>query len=162
ARERRYLLTGWLWYLGTLIPVIGIMQVGRQASADRYVYVPLIGLFLIAVWMAADWSTRVKALRTPIIVTGLALLSCYSYIAWRQIGYWKNSYLLFSHTLEVTPHNGIAEDHLGLALCEQGRYDLAMPHFAAAVRITPDLPTPHFNFATLMLQQRRMDEAVRE
>jgi len=162
ARERRYLLTGWLWYLGILIPVIGIVQVGRQASADRYTYVPLIGLFIIAVWLAAEWSTRIGRLRTATVVGGLVVLSCFSYITWRQIGYWKNSYVLFSHALDVTQQNGVAEEHLGVALCEQGRFDLAMRHFAAAVRLTPDLPTPHYNLGTLMLQYGRMDEAFRE
>jgi protein O-mannosyl-transferase len=162
ARERRYLLTAWLWYLGTLIPVIGIVQVGRQASADRYVYVPFIGLFIMVVWITADWSARVRTARIPTIVVGVLVLSCYSYIAWRQIGYWKSSYTLFAHALDVTQGNGIAEEHLGLALCEQGHFDLAIPHFAAAVRLTPDLPTPHYNLGTLMLQRGRMDDAMRE
>lgn len=162
ARARRYLLTAWLWYLGTLIPVIGIVQVGRQASADRYVYVPFIGLFIMVVWITADWSARVRTARIPTIVVGVLVLSCYSYIAWRQIGYWKSSYTLFAHALDVTQGNGIAEEHLGLALCEQGHFDLAISHFAAAVRLTPDLPTPHYNLGTLMLQRGRMDDAMRE
>ena len=162
ARQHRYLLTGWLWFIGTLIPVIGIIQVGRQALADRYVYVPLLGLFLIAVWLVADWSARTKALKPAAIVLALAILSAFTYATSRQIGYWKNSYTLFTHAVKVTPQNGIAEDHLGIALCEQGRYDLALPHFATAVRLTPDLATPHYNLGTLMLQQQRWDEATRE
>ena len=122
----------------------------------------MLGLFVIIVWLIGERSARSQVLRSATIVVGLVIVSCYSYAASRQIGYWKNSYTLFSHALEVTSQNGIAEDHLGIALCEQGRYDLAMPHFAIAVRLTPDLPTPHYNLGTLMLQHHRWDEALRE
>jgi tetratricopeptide (TPR) repeat protein len=162
ARERRYLLAGWLWFLGTLIPVIGIIQVGRQALADRYVYLPFLGLFVLIVWLIADWSARAKVLRSATAIVALVIISSYTYAASRQIGYWKNSYTLFSHALAVTPQNGIAEDHLGIAFCEQGRYDLAMPHFVTAVRLTPDLSTPHYNLGTMMLQYQRWDEALHE
>lgn len=161
-RERRYLVTGWLGYLVAMIPVIGIVQVGRQAMADRYAYIPFLGLFAIVVWLAADLSKEHRMVR-QVLAGGVIIVLCsYIYISSVQLRYWRNSYTLFSHALDVTRDNGIAEDNLGQALYTQGQRELAMQHFAAAVRLIPQLSTAHYNLGTMMHLHGRYDEAMRE
>ena len=145
------------WYLGTMVPVIGIVQVGRQAMADRYAYIPFIGLFVIA---SSGWSliclslVRVSRDFVAAIAITLAILSGYAAASSIQIGYWRNSITLFAHALQVTTDNGIAEDNLGAALMDAGRPDLG---FAAlrgrGVRLVPQLSTPHYNLATVLHRQ---------
>jgi protein O-mannosyl-transferase len=159
-RERRYLLTGWLWYVVTLVPVIGIVQVGRQGMADRYVYIPFVGLFVIGVWLVADLASHLRLPKSAVIAVALIALSGYAYASHVQIGYWRNSYTLFSHALQVTTGNAIAEDNLGVALVEMGRSDLAMEHFEAAIQLMPQLSTAHYNLATLLHEQNRLDQAM--
>jgi len=161
-RKKRYLLTGWLWYLGAMIPVIGIVQVGRQAMADRYAYIPFIGLFVMAEWLAAELLARIRLSFSTMVVITLAVLSGYAFASYIQIGYWRNSYTLFSHALQVTSDNGIAEDNLGAALMDMGHPDLALPHFEAAVRFVPQLSAAHYNLATVLHQQNRFDQAMHE
>lgn len=161
-RERRYLLVGWLWYVVTLVPVIGIVQVGRQGMADRYVYIPFLGLFVIGVWLAADLASHLHLSRSVVTAITLIALSGYAYVSHIQIGYWRNSYTLFSHALQVTTGNGIAEDNLGVALVEMGRSDLAIGHFEAAIHLLPQLSTAHYNFGTLLHKQNRLEQAVTE
>jgi tetratricopeptide (TPR) repeat protein len=161
-REKRYLLTGWLWYLVALVPVIGIVQVGRQAMADRYAYLPLIGLFVMVVWLTADFAVQAPSLRPALAGVTLIALSFYAYISYIQIGYWQTSYTLFTHALEVTSRNGIAEDNLGVALLNGGRADLALGHFEAAVADMPTFSTAHYDLGTVLQKQGRPDEAVRQ
>jgi protein O-mannosyl-transferase len=161
-RERRYLLVGWLWFLGTLAPMIGIVQVGRQAWADRYAYLPLWGLFVIAVWLASEAATRVSLSRAAQVVIALAVLLGYSITAHIQIGYWRDSYTLFAHVLQVTDANPIAEGNLGSALLDVRRPDLAMPHLERAIQLMPTLATAHYNLGTLLQRQNEMDRAQRE
>jgi protein O-mannosyl-transferase len=162
-RERRYLPVGWLWYLGTMVPMIGIVQVGRQAMADRYAYVPFVGLFVMVVWFAADFAQRNRILRTSIALLALGILAGYASVTYTQLSYWRDSYRLFSHALDVTTGNGVAEDNLGIAYeKEMGEPFMALPHYEAAVRYMPDLPTAHYNLGTALQSQRRLDEAARE
>lgn len=163
-RERKfgYLPVGWLWYLGTLVPVIGVIQVGRQAMADRYAYISLLGLIVMAVWSAAEFVPRLRVSRESQFALAVAALSLYAAFSYVQIGYWLNSFTLFTHALQVTPDNSIAEDNLGSGYLEMGRFDEALPHYAAAVRLAPDLPRPHYNLATVLLHEHRLDEAQRE
>jgi protein O-mannosyl-transferase len=161
-RGKKYLLVGWLWYLGTMVPVIGIVQVGRQAMADRYVYIPFIGLFVIVVWLVADLFAFARVSRVAAFVITLAILSGYATVSYIQIGYWRDSITLFAHALQVTTGNGIAEDNLGAALMDAGRPDLAMPHFEAAVRLVPQLSTPHYNLAIVLHRQNQLDAAMHE
>src|SRR5208282_1181298 len=119
--ERRYLLAGWLWFLGTLVPVIGIVQVGRQAWADRYAYFPVWGLFVIAVWLLAEAATRIKLSSTAQVAIASAVLIAYSVTAHIQMEYWRDSYSLFTHALQVTDGNPIAEGNLGSALIDMRR-----------------------------------------
>jgi len=162
-RERHpFLLAGWVWYLIAMIPMIGIVQVGRQAMADRYAYLPFVGLFVIAVWGGAELFTRLKLSKFAQGTITAAVLVAYASMAFLQINYWHNSYTLFSHALAVTSHNGIAEDNLGTALMEMGRPDLAEPHFESAAEYIPQLSTAHYNLGVLQQQQNHPDAARRE
>lgn len=162
-RERRpELLTGWLWYLVAMIPMIGVVQVGRQAMADRYAYLPFVGLFIFAVWGCAGLFAHLKLSPFAERTAAAAVLVIYASMAFLQINYWHNSYTLFSHAVQVTNRNGIAEDNLGTALMEMGRPDLAMPHFKAAEEFIPQLSTPHYNLGVLQQQQNHPDAAKRE
>jgi protein O-mannosyl-transferase len=161
-RERRYLLVGWLWFLGTLAPVIGIVQVGRQAWADRYAYLPLWGLFVIAVWLLSEAAIRIKLSRAAQAAISLAVLLGYSAVAYSQIGYWRDSYSLFAHAIQVTATNPIAEGNLGSALMELRRPDLAEPHLERAIQLMPTLSTAHYNLGTLLQRQNELDRAQQE
>ncbi|MGA9901269.1 MAG: tetratricopeptide repeat protein [Terriglobales bacterium] len=161
-RERRYLLVGWLWFLGGLAPVIGIVQVGRQAWADRYAYFPLWGLFVIIVWLTAEAATRMKLSRLAQVAIASAVLLGYSVATHIQIGYWRDSYSLFAQALQVTNANPIAEGNLGSALVEMQRPDLAVPHLERAIQLMPTLATPHYNLGTLLQRQNQLEAAQRE
>jgi len=160
--HHRYLLTGWLWYLAALVPMIGIVQVGRQAMADRYAYLPFVGLFIVAVWGCGELFERLKLSAVFRIAIATAVVVGYASVAFLQVNYWHNSYTLFAHALQVTSHNGIAEDNLGAALMKMGRPDLAQPHFEAAAEFIPHLSTAHYNLAVMQQQQNHPESAKRE
>jgi tetratricopeptide (TPR) repeat protein len=159
-RARPYLVTGWLWYLGTLVPVIGLVQVGDQAMADRYVYLPLIGIFVMIVWGAADAADRRQinlALRAAIAFVILAALS---FLTWRQIGYWQSDYELWSHTVKVTKHNVVANENLSKTLMQIGRPQEAIPGFEEAASLNPGDPFRHVNLAAALLESERPTDAI--
>lgn len=162
GRNRGYLPVGWLWYLGTLVPVIGVVQVGRQAMADRYAYISTLGLFVIAVWSIAEFAPRLRLAKSSQVVLAAGALFLYVAFAYVQIGYWRNTVTLFSHALEITADNAIAEDNLGTGYMEMGMLDKALPHYVAAVRLSPQLFTPHYNLANVLLRENHLDEAQRE
>ena len=160
--RERYLLAGWLWYLGCLVPVIGLVQVGRQALADRYAYTPLIGIFVLLVWWVADrsmaWPRRAEILGG----TAAAVLIFFAALTWRQTGYWKDSFTLFNHALEVTPVNFIAETNLGEAYMQTGRPDLAYGHFLRATEEKPRYGLAHYNLGLVLAGQNRLADARKE
>ena len=158
-RKKRYLLMGWLWYLGTMSPMIGLVQSGRQGMADRYMYIPMLGLFVAIVWLLGDWAARVPMNQGLLTAAFLILLTPYAYLARTQIGYWHDSYTLFTHTLQVTENNGIAENNLGSALLEMRQPQLAEAHFEAAVRSIPDLARARYNLGVALQVQDRLEEA---
>ncbi len=160
--ERRYLLVGWLWFLGTLTPVIGIVQVGRQAWADRYAYFPLWGLFVIGVWLFCEAAARISLSRAARVAIGSAVLLGYSVTAHIQIGYWRDSYSLFAHALQVTDANPIAEGNLGSALIEMQRPDLALPHLERAIQLMPTLASARYNLGMLLQRQNELERALGE
>lgn len=162
CRERRYLLAGWTWYLVALLPVIGVVQVGRQAMADRYAYIPLLGLFAMTLWLAAEALPRLHLSRAVPVVATVVIVCAYAWAANRQLAYWQDSYTLFSHALQVAPDNSIAEDNLGTALVAMGRAQEAMTHFDAAARLQPRDFEPHYNRATLLLRAGQFLQAERE
>jgi tetratricopeptide (TPR) repeat protein/ABC-type maltose transport system permease subunit len=135
--QHRYFIVGWLWFLGTLIPVIGLVQVGDQAMADRYAYLPYIGLFVMAVWGIADWARERRIPNVFLVAAVVVMLPALAIATHKQIGYWHDSMTLWSHTLEVTKNNYIAHDNIGVALLEEGRLQEAKAHFQAAIDINP-------------------------
>jgi protein O-mannosyl-transferase len=146
-KHRRYFLVGWLWFLGTLVPMIGLVQVGVQGMADRYAYLPLVGCFLVVCWGVAD---SVRELRIPaglVMAGSVVVMVVLVLVAHRQIDYWGDNVRLWSHALEVTSGNFVAEDGLGGLLLEQGRLEEAMPHFRAAATLHPSDPISNFNLA---------------
>jgi len=137
-KQRPYLITGWLWYLGMLVPVSGIIQVGIQARGDRYTYLPQIGLYLLVTWAIADlsvsWRHRREILGVGAAITILVLAWC----AWIQTSYWKNSESLWSHTIAVTSANATAQRNLGSLLLKRRQPDDAIVHLQASLKIRPD------------------------
>jgi tetratricopeptide (TPR) repeat protein len=166
ASRRPYLVTGWLWYLGTLVPVIGLVQVGDQAWADRYTYLPLIGLFIIVAWGLEDlagavseleWRKAGRAvLRGAAAVLGLALLTSTSF----QLRHWKNTRTLFEHAAQVTPNNHMAVTMLGSLLARAGHLDEAIERYRTALRLKPGYPEAYFFLGNALDQQGKLDEAI--
>jgi tetratricopeptide (TPR) repeat protein len=153
-----YLIVGWLWYLGTLVPVIGLVQVGVQANADRYTYVPLIGLFLAATWGAADLATWRR--RQPLaIALGGALVIVYMLYSLLQGSYWRDSETLWRHTLEVTRDNGVAHDGLGGVYVKQEKWDQAIPEYRRALQLLPGYMDALTNLSRALLRRGRTADA---
>ena len=153
-------LTGWLWYLIMLTPVIGIVQVGFQARADRYTYLPQIGLYLLLTWAAAELCVGWRHHR--VVLGGLAtvILAALIFCARTQVAYWRNSELLWTHTLACTSGNFIAHNNLGNVLLQKGQVDDAMIHFQKALQINPDYADAHINLGNTLLQKGRVDDAI--
>jgi len=160
-RTRRYLLVGWLWFLGTLVPVIGLVQVGEAAMADRYAYIPLIGIFVMIAFGVADWGER-KGFRGWLLIPALAVLVALTFATHRQIGNWQSNIALWSHTLAVTTNNFVAEDNLAGALILEGKEEEALPHFEAAARINPRDPMSHSNLGTYFQNHGQMGQAIEQ
>lgn len=159
---RPYLTTGWLWFLGTLVPVIGLVQVGEQAMADRYAYVPLIGIFLMAGWGAADLAERWQlSFRSQVKVAAIAL-AVLSLLTFDQLRYWHSSYDLWLHAVNVTRDNFMAEENLGASLMALDRSEEAVPHLRNAVRIRPWQPASHLNLAGALTLSGHSAEAITE
>jgi Flp pilus assembly protein TadD len=160
ARKRPYLAVGWLWYLGTLVPVIGLVQVGSQAMADRYTYLPLVGLFIALAWgvpsLFAGWHHRQSILATLATILLLSFTVC----TWLQLRHWQNSITLFQHTLQVTTNNHFAHNNLGVALAHDGRLNEAISHYSEALRLKSDASEVHNNLANALAAQGSVDEAI--
>ena len=162
AKRFPYLTVGWLWYAGTLIPVIGFVQVGRQALADRYTYVPLIGLFVMAAWgipeLARWWRHRKKVL----IVFSALTISCCFIIAWNQVGYWRNSLTLYDHALSVTDDNDVIYYNRGNAYMALGDRERAIRDYDKAIGIDPKLPEPYCNRGNAYMALGDRERAIRD
>jgi tetratricopeptide (TPR) repeat protein len=147
-RQRRPYFVGWFWFLGTLVPMIGLVQVGVQAMADRYAYIPMLGIFVIVCWGAADlmesWHipTAVSAVATAAILLALGIA------LHRQVSFWTDNLMLWTHTLEITEGNYLAEDSIATALLAEGRADEALPHLQRARALRPSDPTATLDIAT--------------
>jgi tetratricopeptide (TPR) repeat protein len=159
AARRPYLPVGWFWYLGTLVPVIGIIQVGDQALADRYTYLPSIGLFIALVWALHDVLAALPASRPVYAVSVLAVLGLLTGTTRAQVGYWRNSVTLFEHAIEVTPNNYVAHTNLGLILAEQGRPLEAISHYHEAIRSRPDFADAYINLGIELVNSGKPLEA---
>lgn len=161
-RRAPYLLVGWLWYLGTLVPVIGIVQVGTQARADRFTYVPLIGLFVILVWACADLAAGARWRRVAAVAAGLVVVTAASLQARVQISYWKDSVTLWTHAVESTLGVSQYDAHrsLGRILAGKGRTAEAIGHFEAAVALSPSSPDARLDLAGILAAAGRQADAI--
>ncbi len=154
SKNYPYLATGWLWYLGTLVPVIGLVQVGSQSMADRYTYIPLIGIFVIAVWGMADFSERWRIQKNVLILSCCSVLVLLMTCAWHQARYWQNSITISTHTLNITSNNSMAHYVLGQALDNKhGKLEKAIFHYNEALKIRPDFAKAHNNLGAIMFRQ---------
>ncbi|MGA2905539.1 MAG: tetratricopeptide repeat protein, partial [Candidatus Korobacteraceae bacterium] len=163
--RRRYLLVGWLWFLGTMVPMIGIVQVGVQAMADRYAYLPFVGLFIMVCWAAADWAEQRHIAPAWQVGISVAVLLALTVTARRQLDYWGDNTALWSRVIalqaqQVNPDNWVAENNLGHALLKLGEVEQAMPHFRAAVAINPSDPDSNLNIGAYEQQHNDLGGAI--
>jgi tetratricopeptide (TPR) repeat protein len=150
-RRERAVLVGWLWFLGTLVPVLGLVQVGRQSMADRYTYLPHVGLMIAIVWGVAAAAGRLNVPRAALAATLAAVLVALSARTVDQVRHWRNSETLFAHALDVTHHNAVAHGSLALALGDRGDVAAAVEHYQRAIEITPQEPQLYYNIGQLYL-----------
>ncbi len=153
GRRHRYLMVGWFWFLGTLVPMIGLVQVGAQAMADRYAYLPFVGLFIMICWGVSDCAQERNLSTAWLAAASLAALLVLAVVAHRQITYWSDNVTLWAHTVQVTSGNWIAENNLGAALLDNGQMEDAIVHFRSAEAIYPADPRT-FLFIGFYQQQR--------
>jgi len=160
-RRAPYLAVGWLWFLGTLVPVIGLLQVGMQAWADRYAYLPTIGIYVIAVWGIADLARRRERTRVVAPVLAVVAVGVYSTIAWFQVGKWRDSRTLFEHAIEVTEDNHLAWGSMGVDSLRRNDLGRAARELEEAIRIKPDYIHAMNNLGVTMMRQGRPEEGFR-
>jgi tetratricopeptide (TPR) repeat protein len=155
-RKRPYLAVGWFWYLGTLAPVIGLIQVGHQARADRYTYIPMIGISIMLAWWAAELP------RKPVMALAVvACLGC-TIVTWVQISYWKDSAALYTRAIAVTDGNYLAHLNLGVDLAAQGDYQGALRELYTSIEENPDQPHAHNSLGGVLYNVGRKDEAMEQ
>lgn len=162
-RRPRYLATGWLWFLGTMVPMMGLGGVGyqgMQGMADRYAYLPFIGLFVMVCWGISDWADRRRISYAWLAGSGFAALSILAVMSHVQIGYWRDSASLWSRTLQVTNRNWLAENNLGKVLMSQGRVEEGVSHFIKATEIYPADPVSNMNLGIYEQQRGNPREAI--
>lgn len=158
-KRRPYLAVGWLWFLGILFPVVGLVQIGTQSRADRYCYIPFIGLSIVVAWGAAEISARWKW-RKPITAIALTAVCSAAFLTTRnQIGHWRDSITLFEHALDVTPANWVAHNGVAHTLLAEGRVEEAVPHLEASLSIEPNAPESHVMLGDALGRLDRMDAA---
>lgn len=158
GRRQPYAIVGWFWFLGTLVPVIGLWKVGWHERADRYTYAPHIGLFIALVWGGYELATRANFQRFVIPAFGFALTSCLV-ITWKQIDYWKNDLRLWQHNVAAQPGSWVGHNNLGATLQSTGIMDEAESHYLAAIRLFPEYWSAHRNLGNLCMSQGRLAEA---
>lgn len=158
-KSKPYVIVGWLWFLGTLVPVIGLVQVGAQSMADRYTYIPLIGVFFAVVWLAADWVGNVPWRRATATFAAVFSLTALTALAVPQARYWKDTETLFRRALEVTENNVLAHNNLGMALLATDKAE-AEHHFRIARALRPSFWKPSMNLGNVLLDTGRPAEAI--
>ncbi len=162
ARWRRspYLIAGWLWFLGMLVPVIGFVQFGEQARADRYTYLPQIGLTILVIWGVLELSVRWRQRRQILAGAGLFVIGAFATLGFIQTSYWRNSKTVWEHALASTSGNYVAENNLGSDLSHKGRLDEAVIHFRKALEISPNYPEANNNLGSVLANEKRWSEAT--
>lgn len=158
-RRNPYFFTGWFWYIIMLIPVIGIVQVGWQGHADRYTYLPGLGLLIALSWGVGELATSLRRKRM-LALAGSTLVVVFAFLAWRQTGYWRNSEVLWTHALTINPSNDVAENNLGVLLIARGQIPGAMAHYEKAIALRPTNTEARSNLANALLFQGKLDQAV--
>ena len=161
-RSRPYLAVGWCWYLGTLVPVIGLVQVGLQARADRYMYVPMVGLSIMLAWGAAEVIARRPGTKTPLLAAGAAVAVGCLAVTWFQIQYWASSYTLFRHAAEVTSDNYVMHNNLSNIYLGQGRNEDARAEALESLRINPAYLQAHVNLGSALSRMGQTRDAEME
>jgi Flp pilus assembly protein TadD len=161
GRRQPYLPVGWFWYLGTLVPVIGLVQVGAQAMADRYTYVPLIGLFIMVAWGVPHALRNYRYAQSSLAFAATSLLVGLMVCTWLQIKHWENGLTLFEHTLQVTSNNSQIHNNLGNVLTKKGRLQEAILHYTKALEINPNYAAAHSNLGVALADQGRFGEAIK-
>jgi hypothetical protein len=162
SRKRRYLAVGWLWFVGTLVPMIGLVQVGSQAMADRYAYLPLVGLFIAVCWGIADWAERWHFAKLLLPAGMVAILLLLSLAARRQIGYWINDLTLWEHSADVVQNNWMAENMIGETLLRDGSPEDAIAHFRAAAQMEPLFAFSHLHIGIYEEEHRHPQAAIEQ
>jgi hypothetical protein len=160
ARMNPFLLTGWFWYLGTLVPVIGLVQVGRQAMADRYTYIPLVGLFMMISWGVSALTHKWAYRRSVITSAALLALAGLTLCTWIQLGYWKNDYTFFADMVKKSPDDAVARNGLGHALLVRGKTDEALEQVGLALTLKPDFANAHNNLGSIYRRKGMIDQAI--
>jgi tetratricopeptide (TPR) repeat protein len=161
-RKCPYLLVGWLWYVGTLVPVIGLVQVGGQARADRYTYLTQIGLYIAIAWGASQLSRERPHRRWICGVTSALVVVLMAVCAWAQTSYWRDSETLWTHALACAPEDVTCHYYLGLVLAERGQLDEAIVHYRTALEIEPGFASAHNNLGLALAGSGQVDEAIAE
>ena len=161
GRRYPYLPVGWLWYVGTLVPVIGLVQVGAQAMADRYTYVPLIGLFVMISWGVVDWMGSWRYAKPALTGAAASLLGALMVCTFLQVRYWENSLTLFEHTLRVTNNNSQIHNNLANVLTQKGMLQEAIPHYTKALEINPNNADAHTNLGVALAHQGKLEDAIK-
>ncbi len=160
VRKRPYVTIGWLWYVGTLVPVIGLVQFGKHAMADRFVYVPLIGIYILVVWGLSDLLTRWRYRGKALIAAAAVLLPVLMAATWIQISYWSDKVSLFKHVIDVDPTNYVAHMKMAEYRTNQGMLDEAGKHYSAVLRVKPDYVEALYNLGLVLQKRGSIDEAV--
>jgi protein O-mannosyl-transferase len=160
GRRRKYAAVGWLWYVGTLVPTIGLIQAGAQGMANRYMYIPMLGLLMIITWAVKDFTAIRPEAKKAAAVTGTLVLLSLLILTRMQVRYWENSLTLFGHDLKVTKDNVVSENGYGCALSQAGLIDEAQKHFQNALRISPAYSEARNNLANVYLQKGMLNEAI--
>ena len=160
-RLKPYFIVGWLWYIGTLFPVIGLVQAGLwPAMADRFAYVPLIGIFICIAWGVPDFVDRCRYRKAGFIAVSTALVPIFMVMTWLQLRHWQNGVTLFTHNVRVTHNNSLAHKELGNALEQQGNLDKAILHYSKALKINPNYAEAHNNLGYILACQKHYKEAI--
>jgi Tfp pilus assembly protein PilF len=163
ARIAPYLIVGWLWYLGTLVPALGLVQQGLwPAIADRFAYIPLIGLFIIVIWGVFGLTANLKYRKISFVILIPLCVFILSTVTWKQVGNWKDSISLFGHALKVTSDNYLAHYNLGVAYENQGRMKDAAYHYREALQVKSDYVEAHFALGNVLRKQSRNEEAIQQ
>jgi len=160
GRRRNYLVTGWLWYVGTLVPVIGLVQVGAQARADRYMYITIIGLLVIIGWCVRDLVTKWRHLRIAAALAAALVLPGAAVCTRLQLRHWKDSTALFKHALDVTTNNFVMENNYANLLSDTGRIDQAIEHYQKALKLRPKSAEVYTNLGNALMDLHNTDEAI--